>query len=50
LNGVGELTDRYQTLSDNFSLPVQDDVVEQFDGINHELAEKLIFVISFPIL
>ena len=48
--GVGDLADRYQTLSDSFSLPIQEDLLEEFDGVNHDLAERLIFVISLPIL
>ena len=26
------------------------DLLEEFDGVNHDLAERLIFVISLPIL
>ena len=47
---MGDLADRYQTLSDSFYLPIQEDLLEEFDGVNHDLAERLIFVISLPIL
>jgi hypothetical protein len=50
IQGVGELSDRYQTLSDNFSLPLQEDIVEEFDGLNHEVSDKLVFVVALPIL
>jgi hypothetical protein len=48
--GVGDSQDRLQTLADKFKLPVQDDVVEEFDGLNHEEAHGLVFVVALPIL
>jgi hypothetical protein len=38
------------TLSDKFRLPTEDDLVEEFDGLNHYDAQKLVFVISLPVL
>ena len=48
--GVGDSKDRFNTLAEQFALPTEQDLVEEFDGTNHELASKLVFVISLPIL
>ncbi|CDW72984.1 protein kinase domain protein [Stylonychia lemnae] len=49
-SGVGDSQDRFNTLAQTFRLPEEVDLVEEFDGTNHELAQKLVFVISLPIL
>lgn len=38
------------TLISSFRLPTEADLVEEFDGLNHELADKLVMVVSLPIL
>ena len=49
-NGVGDLKDRQETLAQSFRLPIDPDTVEEFDGMNHEEAYKLIFVVSLPVI
>ena len=48
--GVGDLKDRQETLAQSFRLPIDPDTVEEFDGMNHEEAYKLIFVVSLPVI
>ena len=48
--GVGDLKDRQETLASSFRLPIDPDTVEEFDGMNHEEAYKLIFVVSLPVI
>ena len=48
--GVGDLQDRQSTLAAQFELPTQAGIVEEFDGVNHQEAVKLVFVISLPLL
>lgn len=48
--GVGDTSDRLTTLMDKFQLPTQPDLVEEFDGLNHEEAKRLVFLIALPIM
>lgn len=49
-HGVGDSKDRLDTLASAFRLPTQADIIEEFDGLNHEDARKLIFVVSLPVI
>ena len=49
-HGVGDAKDRLDTLAKGFRLPVEEGIVEEFDGANHEEAEKLIFVVALPVI
>ena len=49
-HGVGDAKDRLDTLAKAFRLPVEDGIVEEFDGANHEEAQKLIFVVALPVI
>jgi hypothetical protein len=42
--------DRQDTLAAQFRLPTDPGVIEEFDGLNHEEANKIIFVISLPVI
>ena len=48
--GVGDVKERHDTLAASFRLPVDPDTVEEFDGVNHEEAHKLIFLVSLPVI
>jgi hypothetical protein len=48
--GVGDVKDRIETLASQFRLPQDEGTVEEFDGLNHEEAHKLIFVVSLPVI
>ena len=47
---AGDETDRWSTLSDNFTIKTQQDVCEEFDGVNHEEALSFVLVVDLPIL
>jgi len=48
--GVGDVKDRHETLANSFRLPVDPETVEEFDGVNHEEAHRLIFLVSLPVI
>ncbi len=48
--GVGDVKDRLDTLMNSFKLPTAEDSLEEFDGLNHEEAEKFLFVVSLPVI
>ena len=47
---MGDVKERHDTLAAGFRLPVDPDTVEEFDGVNHEEAHKLVFVVSLPVI
>ena len=48
--GVGDAKDRLDTLAETFRLPTSEGDVEEFDGVNHEQARRLVFVVSLPVI
>ena len=47
---VGDEQDRWETLKSNLRLNQEQDVFEEYDGLNHEMAKQFILVVTLPLL
>ena len=47
---VGDEQDRWETLKSNLRLNEEQDVFEEYDGLNHEMAKQFILVVTLPLL
>lgn len=47
---AGDEADRWEALRDGFAMPQELDVIEEYDGMNHEEAKQMLLVISMPLL
>ena len=48
--GVGDSKDRLNTLAETFSLPTEESIFEEFDGLNHEDAQHLVLLVNLPVI